>query len=109
MNVLIECYASQVAAEKMGISAGYAATEKAASEKVGKVDWKSLTGGDKIAEIRKQFVAIGSAEGKEATSVQLKSSIAAKIDMVQGEVCQHFCCKQNSFSRLVLYNLTQVI
>ena len=70
----------------MGISAGYAAAEKAASEEVGKVDWKSLTGGDKIAEIRKQFEAIGSAAGKEATAVQLKSSIAAKIDMVHGEV-----------------------
>ena len=93
----------------MGISAGYAAAEKAASEEVGKVDWKSVTGGDKIAEIRKQFEAIGSAAGKEAALVQLKSSIVAKIDMVQGEVYQHFCCKLNSFSRPVLYNLTQVI
>ena len=69
------------------MSAGYAAAEKVASEEVDKVDWKSVTGGDKISEIRKQFEVIGSAAGKEAALVQLKASIAAKIDLVQGEVC----------------------
>ena len=71
----------QVVAEEMAMEAGFAAGETAGVAEAAKIaDWKAVTG-EKIAEIRKQFEAVGSAAGKEAASVQLKSSLVAKIQM----------------------------